>query len=83
MDWMIFWLVSFSAVGPACTRRSRSFGSFFIRYRVIASADATEASVQRLLAAGAKTYLTKPLDVPLFMTVVVGALRERASPGVA
>jgi signal transduction histidine kinase/CheY-like chemotaxis protein len=50
---------------------------------VIASADATEASVQRLLAAGAKTYLTKPLDVPLFMTVVAGALRERASPGVA
>jgi CheY-like chemotaxis protein len=48
---------------------------------VIASADATEASVQRLLAAGAKAYLSKPLDVPLFMTVVAGALRERASPG--
>jgi CheY-like chemotaxis protein len=49
---------------------------------VIASADATEASVQRLLASGAKAYLSKPLDVPLFMTVVAGALRERASPGV-
>jgi CheY-like chemotaxis protein len=46
---------------------------------VIASADATEASVQRLLAAGAKAYLSKPLDVPLFMTVVAGALRERPS----
>jgi CheY-like chemotaxis protein len=47
---------------------------------VIASADATEASVQLLLAAGAKAYLTKPLDVPLFMTVVASAMRERASP---
>ena len=36
----ILLLESFSATGPADTRRSRSFGSFFIRYRVIASADA-------------------------------------------
>ena len=35
---MIFWLVCFSAVGPACTRRSRSFGSFVMRYRLIADA---------------------------------------------
>lgn len=34
---------------------------------VVLSADATPRQIQRLLAAGAHTYLTKPLDVQLFM----------------
>jgi signal transduction histidine kinase/CheY-like chemotaxis protein len=42
---------------------------------VIVSADATESQVRRLLAAGASAYLTKPLDVELFFTVVDRALQ--------
>ena len=34
---------------------------------VILSADATERQVERLLAAGAHSYLTKPIDVPEFL----------------
>jgi hypothetical protein len=37
---MIFSLVCFSAVGPPRNRRSRSLGSFFMRYTVIAVAGA-------------------------------------------
>jgi PAS domain S-box-containing protein len=37
---------------------------------VAVSADATAPQVQRLLAAGAREYLTKPLDVPRFLEVV-------------
>jgi protein-histidine pros-kinase len=37
---------------------------------VVISADATHGQVDRLLTAGAHTYLTKPLDVPRFLTVV-------------
>lgn len=42
---------------------------------VVVSADATESQVRRLLAAGATAYLTKPLDVDLFFTVVDEALQ--------
>jgi PAS domain S-box-containing protein len=46
---------------------------------VMVSADATPGQVQRLLAAGAREYLTKPLDVTRFLRVVdeivVGARR--------
>ncbi len=46
---------------------------------VVVSADATDAQVRRLLAAGAKSYLTKPLDVQLFFAVVEKALRGRTT----
>jgi signal transduction histidine kinase/CheY-like chemotaxis protein len=37
---------------------------------VMLSAEATPGHAQRLVAAGASTYLTKPLDVRLFMAVI-------------
>jgi PAS domain S-box-containing protein len=37
---------------------------------VVVSADATERQVQRLLEAGARAYLTKPIDVGTFLTLV-------------
>jgi PAS domain S-box-containing protein len=43
---------------------------------VVVSADATPASLERLRAAGADAYLTKPLDVDEFLRVV-----ERFLPG--
>jgi PAS domain S-box-containing protein len=42
---------------------------------VVLSADATPGQVDRLLAAGAKSYLTKPLDIPPFMTLLHEVLR--------
>jgi signal transduction histidine kinase/ActR/RegA family two-component response regulator len=44
---------------------------------VILSADATKSRINRLLAAGARDYLTKPLDVRRFLDVVEGVLSER------
>jgi PAS domain S-box-containing protein len=41
---------------------------------VIVSADATTGQVQRLLAAGAAAYLTKPLDVAVLLEVIDGIL---------
>jgi CheY-like chemotaxis protein len=43
---------------------------------VIVSADATPGSVERLLRAGAKGYLTKPLDVEQFLDTIDEVLRE-------
>ena len=37
---------------------------------VVVSADATPASLERLRAAGADAYLTKPLDVDEFLAAV-------------
>lgn len=37
---------------------------------VILSADATPGEIERLMAAGALDYLTKPIDVPVFMRVL-------------
>jgi len=37
---------------------------------VVISADATPSQIERLLAAGARNYLTKPFSVKLFLTVV-------------
>ena len=45
---------------------------------IVISADATPGQIRNLLAAGAKTYLTKPLDMHQFLEVVDEALRERA-----
>jgi PAS domain S-box-containing protein len=44
---------------------------------VIVSADATAGQIERLLEAGARAYLTKPLDVRGFLQVVEDALSER------
>jgi CheY-like chemotaxis protein len=46
---------------------------------VVVSADATASRVERVLALGAKDFLTKPLDVARFLEVVNETLR----PGVA
>jgi PAS domain S-box-containing protein len=47
---------------------------------VVVSADATRAQVERLLAAGAAEYLTKPIDVERLLGVVAGNLFS-ATPG--
>jgi CheY-like chemotaxis protein len=44
---------------------------------VVLSADATPSRIKRLLAAGARTYLTKPLDVRQLLEV----LEDLTSPG--
>ena len=43
---------------------------------IVISADATPTQIQRLLAAGARAYLTKPLDVGRFLEVVDEVLLE-------
>jgi len=37
---------------------------------VVLSADATPSQIERLLAAGARNYLTKPFDIDPFLAVV-------------
>jgi PAS domain S-box-containing protein len=41
---------------------------------VVVSADATAPQIKRLLSAGARAYLTKPLDIPEFFRVIDEAL---------
>jgi CheY-like chemotaxis protein len=48
---------------------------------VIITADATDTSVQRLLDAGARAYVAKPLDVDEFLSALDQVLREAASAG--
>ena len=48
---------------------------------VVISADATKGQMDRVLAAGAHSYLTKPLDVQRFMEVVNQALNSRRHVG--
>jgi signal transduction histidine kinase/FixJ family two-component response regulator len=43
---------------------------------VIVSADATQGQVQRLLAAGAHSYITKPIDVPAFRQLITDLFGE-------
>jgi CheY-like chemotaxis protein len=43
---------------------------------LVISADATQRQIKRVLSAGARGYLTKPLDVVHFQQVVGGLLRE-------
>ena len=38
------------------------------------SADATPRQLERLLAAGARAYLTKPIDVPRLLELLDGTL---------
>ncbi|HUH11828.1 MAG TPA: ATP-binding protein [Longimicrobiales bacterium] len=49
---------------------------------VVVSADATPGQVQRLLAAGARDYLTKPLNVQQFLEVLDETLAEQAKKAV-
>jgi PAS domain S-box-containing protein len=44
---------------------------------VVISADATQTATERLLAAGAAAFLTKPLDVAEFLATVEGILEAR------
>ena len=46
---------------------------------VILSADATKSQVDRLLAAGASDYLTKPLDIDRFLKVIEQQMQARTS----
>ena len=46
---------------------------------IVLSADATPGQVKRLLAAGARAYLTKPLDVRLLIEEIDGALATRGA----
>jgi CheY-like chemotaxis protein len=46
---------------------------------VVISADATKRQIERLLAEGARDYLTKPIDVPEFFRVIDCALTEKDS----
>ena len=44
---------------------------------IVISADATSGQIERLMAAGARAYLTKPLDVKEFLDVLDAILGER------
>ncbi|MEY2511784.1 MAG: hypothetical protein QOE26_2547 [Verrucomicrobiota bacterium] len=44
---------------------------------VVISADATARQIKRLMAAGARTYLTKPLDIGEFFRVIDETMRNR------
>ena len=46
---------------------------------IVISADATAARRERLLAAGAHDYLTKPLDIRSFLEIVDDVLRKTGS----
>jgi CheY-like chemotaxis protein len=46
---------------------------------VVVSADATNSRVERLLAGGAEAFLTKPLQVTRFMSLVDATLEEDAA----
>ena len=48
---------------------------------VVLSADATREQIERLLAAGARAYLTKPLDVRQLLALVDELLRARRESG--
>jgi CheY-like chemotaxis protein len=44
---------------------------------VVISADATAGQIKRLMAAGARSYLTKPLDMREFFRVIDETIRSR------
>jgi CheY-like chemotaxis protein len=46
---------------------------------VVVSADATDRSLKKLIALGANAYVTKPLDISRFLSVVDEALGERVA----
>ena len=46
---------------------------------IIVSADATESAIEQMLTAGARAYVTKPLDVRNFLAVIDAALGENGA----
>jgi CheY-like chemotaxis protein len=46
---------------------------------VVLSADATQGQIDRLMAAGAHAYLTKPLDLKPFMALLDAVLGMKAA----
>ena len=46
---------------------------------IMVSADATHRQIERLIALGAHSYLTKPLDVKLFMQLIEDLLSEKVN----
>jgi CheY-like chemotaxis protein len=50
---------------------------------VVLSADATPSQIERLLAAGARNYLTKPFDIDPFLAVVDEMVSDRALASVS
>jgi CheY-like chemotaxis protein len=44
----------------------------------VISADAMGAQIDRLLAAGARAYVTKPLDIKQFLDLLTEVLHESA-----
>jgi PAS domain S-box-containing protein len=56
--------------GHEVIRELKSFDATRAVPVVVISADATASQIERLLAAGATTYLTKPLDVSEFFRVI-------------
>ena len=47
---------------------------------IVISADATPGQIDRLRAAGAWQYLTKPFDVKKFLSLLDEALKEQEDP---
>ena len=47
---------------------------------IVLSADAIPARMQRLLEAGVRAYLTKPLDVPSLLAAVDESFRREGAP---
>jgi CheY-like chemotaxis protein len=47
---------------------------------IVVSADATPGQTKRLLAAGARAYLTKPIDVPQLLQHIDAALAAKGAP---
>jgi CheY-like chemotaxis protein len=48
---------------------------------IVLSADAIPGAVRRLLDAGVRAYLTKPLDVPALLAAVEQHARPSPAPG--
>jgi CheY-like chemotaxis protein len=46
---------------------------------IIVSADATPGQIKRLLAAGARDYITKPIDVPQLLHSIDAALAAKGA----
>lgn len=67
--------------GDEVLRRLRDIPATLHVPVIVISADATPSQVQRLLAAGARAYLTKPLDVKKFFDVLDEILRKKSRGG--
>jgi CheY-like chemotaxis protein len=63
--------------GDEVLRQLKSDPHLCVTPVVIISADATASQIERLRAAGAWDYLTKPIDVPRFLRLLDRFLQER------